>query len=122
MKKALVGLGIVLAIPLLVFLVQGIAAESGEVVTTLLSTREVRPRRGESVRLEFDMSPRSCPVELRICWDERPVESALVGTPVADPKSPVEILRTVHSLDPCIACAVHVIDPDNDRAYTVRVC
>ncbi len=49
-----------------------------------------------------------------------PVESALVGTPVANPASPVEILRTVHSLDPCIACAVHVIDPADDKTYTVR--
>ena len=40
-----------------------------------------------------------------------PVENALIGTPVADPKKPLEILRTVHSFDPCIACAVHVIDP-----------
>ena len=38
------------------------------------------------------------------------VEEALVNTPIADPKRPVEILRTVHSFDPCIACAVHVID------------
>jgi [NiFe] hydrogenase large subunit len=49
-----------------------------------------------------------------------PVESALIGTPVADHEHPVEILRTVHSLDPCIACAVHVIDPSDDRTYTVR--
>ena len=38
------------------------------------------------------------------------VDEALVNTPIADPKRPVEILRTVHSFDPCIACAVHVID------------
>ena len=43
-----------------------------------------------------------------------PVESALVGSPVVDPKRPVEILRTIHSFDPCIACAVHVIDPQED--------
>jgi len=50
-----------------------------------------------------------------------PAENALAGTPVADPSRPLEILRTVHSLDPCIACAVHVIEPGSDRAYTVRV-
>jgi [NiFe] hydrogenase large subunit len=50
-----------------------------------------------------------------------PAESALVGTPVSDPARPVEILRTIHSLDPCIACAVHVIDPYNNKDYTVRV-
>jgi [NiFe] hydrogenase large subunit len=49
-----------------------------------------------------------------------PVESALVGTPVVDPKRPVEIMRTVHSFDPCIACAVHVIDPHEDSTYTIR--
>ncbi len=43
-----------------------------------------------------------------------PVEEALIGTPVADPKRPVEILRTVHSFDPCIACGVHVIDPQDE--------
>ncbi len=39
-------------------------------------------------------------------------EAALVGTPLADPKRPVEILRTIHSFDPCLACASHVIGPD----------
>jgi [NiFe] hydrogenase large subunit/hydrogenase large subunit len=39
-----------------------------------------------------------------------PVEAALIGTPVADPDKPLEILRTVHSFDPCMACAVHVTD------------
>jgi [NiFe] hydrogenase large subunit len=50
-----------------------------------------------------------------------PVEEALIGTPVADPKQPLEILRTVHSFDPCIACGVHVIDPDSNQVYKVRV-
>jgi [NiFe] hydrogenase large subunit len=49
-----------------------------------------------------------------------PVESALVGSPVAEPARPVEVLRTVRSFDPCIACAVHVIDPKRDKVYTVR--
>jgi hydrogenase large subunit len=35
-------------------------------------------------------------------------EAALLKTPVADPERPVEILRTVHSFDPCLACSVHV--------------
>jgi hydrogenase large subunit len=39
-----------------------------------------------------------------------PYEAALIGTPVADVKQPLEILRTVHSFDPCIACAVHLYD------------
>jgi [NiFe] hydrogenase large subunit len=51
-----------------------------------------------------------------------PVEEALIGTPIHDPKRPMEILRTVHSFDPCIACAIHVIDPDSNEVYKVRVC
>ncbi len=39
-----------------------------------------------------------------------PYEAALVGTPVANPDQPLEILRTVHSFDPCMACGVHVVD------------
>jgi [NiFe] hydrogenase large subunit len=50
-----------------------------------------------------------------------PVEESLIGTPVADPKRPLEILRTVHSFDPCIACGVHVIDPDSNQVYKVKV-
>jgi [NiFe] hydrogenase large subunit len=49
-----------------------------------------------------------------------PVEEALIGTPVADPKKPLEILRTVHSFDPCVACGVHVIDPDSNEVYKIR--
>jgi Ni,Fe-hydrogenase I large subunit len=45
-------------------------------------------------------------------------ESSLLNTPVADPSRPLEILRTIHSFDPCLACAVHVIDAQG-REYTV---
>jgi hydrogenase large subunit len=38
-------------------------------------------------------------------------EASLIGTPVANLEQPVEILRTIHSFDPCIACAVHLYDP-----------
>ncbi len=37
-------------------------------------------------------------------------EEALIGTPVADTTQPLEILRTIHSFDPCLACAVHLYD------------
>jgi Ni,Fe-hydrogenase I large subunit len=37
-------------------------------------------------------------------------EQSLLGTPIADPEQPIEILRTVHSFDPCMACGVHVVD------------
>ena len=50
-----------------------------------------------------------------------PVEEALVGTPVADPERPVEILRTVHSYDPCIACGVHVIDSRTNKVHKFKV-
>jgi Ni,Fe-hydrogenase I large subunit len=48
-------------------------------------------------------------------------EAALIGTPVADPTKPLEILRTVHSFDPCMACAAHVIDADGNSVTQVRV-
>ena len=50
-----------------------------------------------------------------------PYEAALKGQTVLDPKQPLEILRTVHSFDPCLACAVHVIDPDGEELIRVRV-
>ncbi len=50
-----------------------------------------------------------------------PCEEALINTPVADPKRPVEILRTVHSFDPCIACAVHVIDGKTNEVHEFKV-
>jgi Ni,Fe-hydrogenase I large subunit len=42
-------------------------------------------------------------------------EAALLKTPIADPERPLEILRTVHSFDPCLACAVHVVDASGRR-------
>jgi Ni,Fe-hydrogenase I large subunit len=42
-------------------------------------------------------------------------EASLLKTPIADPERPVEILRTVHSFDPCLACAVHVVDARGRR-------
>jgi len=50
-----------------------------------------------------------------------PVEEALIGTPIADPKRPVEILRTVHAFDPCIACGVHVIEPNSNEVLKFRI-
>jgi [NiFe] hydrogenase large subunit len=64
------------------------------------------------------------------CWNisprdtqgvKGPIENALIGTPVADPKRPLEILRVVHSFDPCLACTVHVIDPESNAVYKLRV-
>ncbi|RMG60072.1 MAG: nickel-dependent hydrogenase large subunit [Deltaproteobacteria bacterium] len=50
-----------------------------------------------------------------------PIEEALIGTPVHDPDKPLEILRVVHSFDPCIACAVHVIHPETNEVKVYRV-
>lgn len=44
-------------------------------------------------------------------------ESALIGTPVHDPNIPLEILRTIHSFDPCLACAVHLYDEDGKYVH-----
>ncbi|HLG71736.1 MAG TPA: nickel-dependent hydrogenase large subunit [Chloroflexota bacterium] len=48
-------------------------------------------------------------------------EAALIKTPVADPERPLELLRTVHSFDPCLACAVHVVDPRKRKLAEVQV-
>ena len=50
-----------------------------------------------------------------------PYEASLIGTPVADPNKPLEILRTIHSFDPCLACAVHVMDVDGNEMVKVKV-
>src|SRR5690606_4446780 len=50
-----------------------------------------------------------------------PYEEALLGTPVADPTMPLEILRTIHSFDPCMACGVHVLDPKGREVMSIDV-
>ncbi len=47
-------------------------------------------------------------------------EESLLGTPVANPEQPVEILRTIHSFDPCLACAVHLYDPEGRSVHHVK--
>ena len=47
-------------------------------------------------------------------------ESTLIGTPVADPELPLEIIRTIHSFDPCIACAVHLYDEHGKHISQVQ--
>lgn len=49
-----------------------------------------------------------------------PYEASLVGTPIADPEKPLEVLRTVHSFDPCLACAVHLVDTENREIIKVK--
>ena len=48
-----------------------------------------------------------------------PVESSLTGVPVADEARPLEVLRVIHSFNPCIACAVHVFDPNKKATFEV---
>jgi hydrogenase large subunit len=48
-------------------------------------------------------------------------EAALQGHKLHDPKQPIEILRTIHSFDPCIACAVHLTDPEGEELISVKV-
>ncbi len=53
-------------------------------------------------------------------------EASLVGTPLAKPEWPLEILRTIHSFDPCMACAIHMVDADGkdlgEVATGLNVC
>ena len=46
-----------------------------------------------------------------------PLEQALIGVPVADIEKPINALRTVHSFDPCTACAVHVTERDTGKSF-----
>lgn len=48
-------------------------------------------------------------------------EESLIGTPVAKDDEPLEIIRTIHSFDPCLACAVHLYDPDGNYISQVTV-
>lgn len=50
-----------------------------------------------------------------------PYEACLVGNPIADPKLPLEALRTIHSFDPCLACAIHTHDADGNELGQVKV-
>ena len=58
------------------------------------------------------------------CWNASPrdsagkrgpIEQALIGTPVKDLTQPVEVVRVIHSFDPCLSCAVHVMRPEQGR-------
>ena len=48
-------------------------------------------------------------------------EAALMNTPVAKADEPLEILRTLHSFDPCLACSTHVMSPDGQEMSSVKV-
>ena len=50
-----------------------------------------------------------------------PYELSIIGTPVADPIKPLEVVRTIHSFDPCMSCAVHVVNTENGEVTQVKV-
>ena len=50
-----------------------------------------------------------------------PYEASLLRTPLARPEEPLEVLRTVHSFDPCMACACHAFDSSGKRIAKVKV-
>ena len=49
-----------------------------------------------------------------------PYEASLMDNPVADPEKPLEVIRTVHSFDPCLACAVHMVDTRQQEVVRVQ--
>jgi hydrogenase large subunit len=48
-------------------------------------------------------------------------EASLMNTPVAKADQPLEILRTIHSFDPCLACSTHIMSPDGQELTQVKV-
>ena len=48
-------------------------------------------------------------------------EASLIGNPIADKKRPLEILRTIHSFDPCLACSTHLMDPESKELADIQV-
>ncbi len=63
------------------------------------------------------------------CWNASPkdtngvrgpMEQALIGTPIINAKQPVEVLRVIHSFDPCLSCAVHVMRPEGKPVVVVN--
>jgi hydrogenase large subunit len=50
-----------------------------------------------------------------------PYETSLLKNPIADQERPLEVLRTIHSFDPCMACACHVHDPGGNEVAKVKV-
>jgi len=50
-----------------------------------------------------------------------PYEASLVGNPIAKPELPLEALRTIHSFDPCLACAIHTVDAEGEEIARVKV-
>lgn len=50
-----------------------------------------------------------------------PYEESLMNLPIADKERPLEVIRSIHSFDPCIACAVHTVDPEGKEIVNVKI-
>ncbi len=50
-----------------------------------------------------------------------PVEQSLIGVPVPDPKNPINVVRVIRSFDPCLACAIHLIEPESNKIMEFKV-
>lgn len=50
-----------------------------------------------------------------------PLEKALIGVPVPDPENPINVVRVVRSYDPCLACAIHLIEPDSNKILEFKI-
>ena len=50
-----------------------------------------------------------------------PYEESLIGAPVPDPQNPINLVRIIRSFDPCLACAVHLIDPQTNNIKVFEV-
>lgn len=48
------------------------------------------------------------------------IEQGLIGTPVANIEAPINALRIVHGYDPCVACAVHIVEPKTGREFKMH--
>ena len=49
-----------------------------------------------------------------------PYEASLLDNPVAEPDKPLEVIRTIHSFDPCLACAIHMVDTEQKEITRVQ--
>jgi hydrogenase large subunit len=86
-----------------------------------ISTAQLTPTGGPSLANYQVITP--------TCWNASPkdssgvrgpMEQALIGTPIIDAARPIEVLRVIHSFDPCLSCAVHVMRP-NGKPAVIRV-
>lgn len=50
-----------------------------------------------------------------------PLEQSLIGVPVPDPENPINVVRVIRSYDPCLACAIHIIEPNSNKIMEFRV-